>query len=248
MKNLPCLGFAASICALLSTPVWAQESAAVRPASSTAVGDTGIWYVPIAETLPKGKVSFGASMVNLDRSEAYSDIADYSGLFAYGVTNRLELFGGLAFQRRIDGDRVPLLGAGQPMDYPINRSWSTGVGDLNLGAKLNLVSQQQSRNVAFAVRAALKLPTADFDKGLGTGKADFLVDGIISREVNEQVDLAGYVGFRVRGAPDDYELSNGLRWGFGFGYPSRGRSRSSARPLARSISTAPSPSTDHERA
>ncbi len=162
-------------------------------------------------------------MVNLDRSEAYSDIADYSGFFAFGATNRLELFGGLAFQRRIDGDRIPLLGAGQPMDYPINRTWSTGVGDLNLGAKLNLVSQQQSRNLAFAVRAALKLPTADFDKGLGTGKTDFLVDGIISREANEKVDLAGYVGFRVRGAPDDYELSNGLRWGVGFGYPSRGR-------------------------
>jgi hypothetical protein len=80
MKIFLCLGVTASICALISTPVWAQEPAAVRPASSSAVGDTGIWYVPLGETLPKGKISFGASMLNVDRSETYSDIADFSGL------------------------------------------------------------------------------------------------------------------------------------------------------------------------
>jgi outer membrane protein OmpA-like peptidoglycan-associated protein len=223
MKNFRRLSATLAICAFLATSAWAQESAAVRPASSTAVGDTGIWYVPIGETLPKGKFSFGASTVNLDRSEAYSDIADFSGLFAFGATDRLELFGGLSFQRRIDGDRVPLLGAGQPMDYPINKSWSTGVGDLNIGAKLNLVSQQRSHNVAFAIRAGIKVPTADADKGLGTGKVDFLVDGVVSREANEKIDVAGYLGFKVRSDPDNYTLSNGLRWGVGFGFPSRGR-------------------------
>ncbi|MGH9659441.1 MAG: hypothetical protein ACRD96_12915, partial [Bryobacteraceae bacterium] len=223
MNMLRHFGMGLSICALLSTSAWAQESNAVRPASSTAVGDTGIWYVPIGETLPKGKFSFGASTVNLDRTEAYSDIADFSGLFAFGATDRLELFGGLAFMRRIDADRVPWGGGGQPMDYLVRGSWSTGVGDINVGAKLNLLSQQQSKSAAFAIRAAVKLPTASRDEGLGTGKADFFVDGIVSREANETVDVAAYIGVKVRSDPDDYTLSNGLRWGVGFGYPSRSR-------------------------
>ena len=63
----------------------------------------------------------------------------------------------------------------------------------------------------------MKLPTASFDDGLGTGSPDFLVDGILSKEINNKVDVAGYGGMLFRGSPDDYELSHGFRYGFGFG-------------------------------
>jgi hypothetical protein len=108
------------------------------------------------------------------------------------------------------------------MDYPVNDGWLTGFGDITVGGKFNVVSQATNNGVAFAVRAAVKLPTASFDDGLGTGKPDFLVDGILSKEINNKVDVAGYGGLLFRGSPDDYEMSHGLRYGFGFGWPSRG--------------------------
>jgi peptidoglycan-associated lipoprotein len=67
----------------------------------------------------------------------------------------------------------------------------------------------------------VKLPTADEEEGAGTGKPDFLIDGVLSKELNERVELSGFAGVIVRGNPDDWELTNGLRWGFGAGFPTR---------------------------
>lgn len=218
------LGIAIFVAVFLASgsPAWAQDAdQETRPASSTILGDTGLWFVPIGETLPKGKVSAMAARVNFDRTEAITDVSDFGAMFAFGASDRIELFGGFNFLRRIDADRRPLLGEGHPMDYLVNDGWSTGVGDVVVGAKFNITSQARANGVAFAVRAAAKLPTASRDDGLGTGRPDFIVDGILSRELGEQVDLSGYAGFRARGNPSDYTLSNGLRYGVGMGWPSR---------------------------
>jgi len=207
-----------------AAPAWAQsDDQATRPASSTILGDSGLWFVPMGETLPKGKFSGMAARVNFDRSEGFTDVSDINGMFAFGATDKVEIFGTLG-ARRIDADRRPVQAGGQPMDYMINDGWQTGFGDLTVGAKFNVLSQATTGNgPAFAVRAAVKLPTASFDDGLGTGQTDFMLDGILSKEINEKVDLAGFGGFRFRGSPDDYELSHGLRYGVGLGYPSRAR-------------------------
>ena len=80
------------------------------------------------------------SAVNFDRSEGFSDITDIGGMFAFGATDRIELFGALAY-RRIDADLVPVARNGQPQDYLINKGWSTGLGDVWVGAKFNITSQ-----------------------------------------------------------------------------------------------------------
>ena len=67
----------------------------------------------------------------------------------------------------------------------------------------------------------VKLPTGDTDSGAGTGKADFALDAIVSKEINQRVEVSGYGGFIVRGAPDEVETTNGFRWGLGAGFPSR---------------------------
>ena len=72
------------------------------------------------------------------------------------------------------------------------------------------------------MRGLIKLPTAkDDEEGVGTGKADFAVDAIVSKEINERVELSGFGGFIFRGDPDDVDLANGFRWGFGAGFPTR---------------------------
>ena len=61
----------------------------------------------------------------------------------------------------------------------------------------------------------VKLPIGDDGDGASTGKTDFIVDGIVSAYGPMRVEFSGYGGFMVRGNPDGYELTNGLRWGFG---------------------------------
>ena len=68
-------------------------------------------------------------------------------------------------------------------DYPLmGSSWSGNqLGDLLVGAKVNLLSESRQQPVAFALRGVVKLPTGKDDEGAGSGKADFLVDAIVSK-------------------------------------------------------------------
>ena len=71
------------------------------------------------------------------------------------------------------------------------------------------------------MRGLVKLPTGDTSSGASTGKADFAFDGMVSKEINERVEVSGYAGFIVRGSPDEVDTTNAFRWGFGAGFPTR---------------------------
>ena len=85
----------------------------------------------------------------------------------------------------------------------MTEGWSGNqFGDIWLGAKFNLSSQFDQKPVAFGLRGLLKLPTAkDDDEGVGTGKMDFAFDAIVSKEINERVELSGFGGIIFRGKP-----------------------------------------------
>ena len=134
MKILRPLAIGLTLSLVCTVSALAQDS---RPGSNTIFGDTGIWFVPTGETLPKGKWSGGVQLVNFDRSEGFSDITDIGGMFAFGATDRIEIFGTFGV-RRIDADLVPVARNGQPQDYLINKGWSTGIGDAWVGAKFNI--------------------------------------------------------------------------------------------------------------
>ena len=193
-----------------------------RPGGNTIFGDTGIWFVPTGETLPKGRWSGGVQLVNFDRSEGFSDITDIGGMFAFGATDRIEMFGAFG-ARRIDADLVPVARNGQPQDYLINKGWSTGIGDAWVGAKFNITSQAASNGYATALRVMAKMPTASADDGLGTGKPDFQFDLIGSREFAEKVELTAAAGIKMRGQPEGYNLTPGFMWGIGGAFPSRSK-------------------------
>jgi peptidoglycan-associated lipoprotein len=87
--------------------------------------------------------------------------------------------------------------------------------------KWNLMSQWQQKPVAFALRPMIKIPTGSKSGGASTGKADFAIDAVVSKEVNQRVEFSGYGGFIFRGSPDEVETTNAFRWGLGAGMPSR---------------------------
>jgi outer membrane protein OmpA-like peptidoglycan-associated protein len=216
-------------CALLSGTAGAQDAPAeTRNAFTTADGDTGLWYVPTAEVLAKGRWSASGYRVSMNYEPGFTNVADFPLTFGYGVTSRVELFGAFKAVTRIDRDLRPLFGTnadvGGPLPaYPFDKTTWTGSkrGDFLVGVKVNLLSESVQHPVALALRGSLKLPTGDKAGGVSTGKLDSFVDLIVSKEIPQAVELSGYAGGAFRGSPDEVSRSNALRWGVGAGFPSR---------------------------
>lgn len=109
----------------------AQTSSApagdTRPATTTFMGDTGLWFVPIGEVLPARKWSASAYRVNYDYDQGFTDVSNWPLTFAFGLGNRAEVFGAWTVVRRIDRDVRPIFLPGQPEaggvvnDYPFVR-------------------------------------------------------------------------------------------------------------------------------
>jgi outer membrane protein OmpA-like peptidoglycan-associated protein len=228
------LGLAAALGGV-AVPTFAQTQstpqtpppAETRPATTTPSGDTGIWFVPTAETLAPRKASFSVYRVNQDHQEGFTDVSNWPITFGFGAGERVELFGAITAVRRIDRDVRPIYAGGAfggvVNEYPfVNDGWiGNQFGDIWLGGKFNVTSQYRQAPAAFAVRAMVKVPTASTSDGAGTGKADFAFDAIVSKEINARVELSAFGGLIVRGDPDLFDVSNGLRWGFGAAMPTR---------------------------
>ena len=231
MQSRSILRFLGSACALwaIAAPVLAQtpsgqpaapatttEVTETRPATTTTSGDTGLWFVPTAEVLPAKRWSLSAYRVNFDRDQGFTDVSDWPLTLGVGLGDRAELFGAFTLVRRIDRDLRPLFVPTEPLaggvvnEHPfVRQGWSDNqLGDLWLGAKVNLTSQWRQQPAAVALRGMLKLPTAkDDDEGVGTGQLDFALDAIVSKEVNERVEVSGFGGVIVRGDPDGVDLA-----------------------------------------
>src|SRR5947209_8751270 len=157
-----------------SSTATAEET---RPATTTFFGDTGLWFVPTAEVLPRGKWSVSGYRRGTNWVQGYTNVGDFDGTFGVGVGGRAEIFGAFLFDTRIDRDTYPLFindsSLGGVIDrYPrVNQHWTgDNIGDFYIGAKVNLWSEYRQNPAAIAVRGMLKLPTADKDVGTGTGK------------------------------------------------------------------------------
>ena len=64
-----------------------------RPATTTFLGDTGLWFVPTAEVLPHGKWSVSGYRRGTNYIQGYTNIGDFAGTFAVGIKDRAEIFG-----------------------------------------------------------------------------------------------------------------------------------------------------------
>src|SRR5262245_35785448 len=114
-----------------------SSSTDTRPATTTFLGDTGLWNVPTGEVLPDRKWSVSAYRVNFDDNQGFSDVSNWPLTFGFGVRDRVEIFGSFVVVNRIDRDIRPLFLTAQPLaggfvpQNPFNRAaWSGNqVGD-----------------------------------------------------------------------------------------------------------------------
>jgi outer membrane protein OmpA-like peptidoglycan-associated protein len=201
----------------------------VRPATTSVYGDSGLWFVPTGEVLRDRTWSASAYRLNWDVRQGFTDISHFEGTFAYGIKGRAEIFGAVRFLTRIDRDTRPIFGfggeryGGVDNGYPFVRDGWIGnnFGDTFLGAKYGLMSESRQHPVAAAIRGMVKLPTGSADSGAGTGKMDFQVDFIVSKEIASTAEVSGSIGYRHRGDPDEYDLSSGIPFGVGAQFPTR---------------------------
>ena len=174
----------------------------VHPATPTYEGTTGLFHLPSAYTLPKGKFSFQLFRDNIDRDPKDVDFSIHGLSLGVGLTNKLELFGNFGLQNRVDSDA--LFQAGAPNDLPYVRlPWVTGTGDVKLGLKYNILNDYMGDAVGLAIRGYVKIPTADEADGLGTGKTSFGADLILSKGLgNGAADIHFLGGYKKNGDPD----------------------------------------------
>jgi peptidoglycan-associated lipoprotein len=188
-----------------------------------------LWFVPTGEVLPNGKWSVSAYRRGTNYIQGYTNVGDFAGTFAYGLRDKAEIFGSFLVDTRIDRDVRPIFvndpSFGGVIDrYPqVNKSWmGDNVGDFYVGVKYNFMSEYEQKPAAVAVRGIFKLPTGSTSNGVSTGKLDFAVDAIVSKEYQKEVEASGYAGWEFRGSPDGFSAPGGaFRYGVGVGLPSR---------------------------
>jgi hypothetical protein len=193
-----------------------------RPGTPTYRGDTGLFRLSSAYTLPKGKVSASFFRDNLDRDPKDIDFSVHGLTFAYGATSRLELFTSIGVQNRLNVDApaqpgffndLPFAGSADPA------SWQTGFGDVWVGGKYKMLDDYRGDGVGLAIRAQIKLPTADEEKGLGTGKVSGGGDLILSKRLGYGGELHAAIGYIGNSSPDGFSLGSAFTWGVGVNVP-----------------------------
>ncbi len=221
-----------AILAVLAAPRAAAQDAPAppsddtRPALPTFYGDTGLWFVSTAETLPARGWSFSLFRSNFDRRQGLTDISQAGITGAFGVTDRVEVFGSwrtVNIDRDVRPTFVPADAdyGGVSHEYPyMRRGWSKTLGGpIYAGFKYNFMSQGRNQPMALAGRGMIKFPTGS--SWSSTNDIDGHFDFIASGEANGAAEVTGNIGWIIRGDSDEFRVSDGLKWGVGAAFPSR---------------------------
>jgi len=190
-------------------------------------GDTGLWFVPTGEVLPSKRWSFSLYRSNYDKQEGLTDISHVALTTAVGLGGHVELFGSWGIVRVRRNVRNPTFVANDPefggvaQEVPyVRRGWSKNLGGpFEIGAKWALVSQAQGDSFSFAPRILVQIPGKNDWASTNAVRTDLGI--VLSREFNQAFELTGTTSFVLRADPDQFDVSNGLGWGFGASFPSR---------------------------
>lgn len=123
----------------------------------------------------------------------------------YGLIDRVEV--GIGFGGQLE-ERKEITGG---VDT------ESGIGDLVLGAKV-LINEQAGFIPANAIAGEVKFPTADEDKGLGSGEFDYDLTWIASFQLNDACALHLNVGYSWMGNTDDEVFCDVLHYSAALAY------------------------------
>jgi hypothetical protein len=148
-----------------------------------------------ADPVERGRIEVEAGVELETSTQSYSLTAPFS--FGFGVTDWLELAIKPSVLYQDDQDASPRRVA--------------GVGDLVLEAKARLPFKPLDLDLALVPN--LKIPTADEDRGLGTGKVDGGVVFVMTKAFTETRKLHFNVGYTAVGKTSNVDLQDQLFFG-----------------------------------
>jgi hypothetical protein len=119
-------------------------------------------------------------------------------------------------------DAPIVLGAGGPGKPP----WQTepagesasGLGDVLAGVRSQLMQSGKGYRPALSFEVDYKWATADKDKGLGTGEADYGAALDYVQPLSKAFQILGTAAYRWMGSPEGVHFDNRLRLEIGFGF------------------------------
>ncbi len=215
---------------IATTAAFAQDAERVarqtriEKQSATVTGDRGLFTVPSVETLNRGQYAFGIGWSNIDRTPRDLDINTFPLSFAVGVSKRLMFMGSVETQRQVKASNLAQLGFNAAYPY-VKTGFEKGLGDTWLGGKFR-VWRQPDNIGGMAIKAALKIGTADPKKGLGTGQMAGTLDLVFTSALpwifhNFLLhSTMGLTATRDGKDPTPLTLKDELRSGLGVAFPS----------------------------
>ena len=212
---------------LVSVPAATAQEIHKDPSSR---GTTGLFTVPLAAVLQPGQFSASVfySAVAQQAGDSNIETLGVAGGFAFAAAEGLEIYG--YFEPRVGIERDYLVqrtlvqpnSAAPRLDrHPFAvDGFSTGVGDLRIGAKWKVVGGAENYD-GIAIIGEVKFPTSDNDSGIGTGKFDVMGAFVSSAEAGEVLGISSMVGFNLRAEADGFDIGNEFIYGVGVHAPTR---------------------------
>src|SRR5688572_25912873 len=167
----------------------------------TTEGDAGLWWVPLADTNGKGRTRGSIQRNSYNTPQGQMNVANFTANVSFGLADRWDIFGAWDFIQRVDRDNQQLFntdperGGVDPRAPFANERWTGNkVGDLRVGAKFGVLSEEAGNGFGLAARGFVNLPTGDADAGGGQGGVAADVSGVLSKWLSRHVVLTGELG------------------------------------------------------
>jgi len=210
-------GFVAVLLAGMAAGAYAQ----VRTGNSSE-GDSGLFHVISSQTVSKNRLWFGVAYDNLDRDPLDADETHYRVGLGFGITDWLQVQAAWDVLTQYDIDPKGGATGFFNTQFISRNAWFSGLGDLWAGLKLRALDVRQ-QPVGLGVLARMKIPTASASDGVGTGKVDLDVRGLLEFNVQDTVGLFGNAGFLLAGKPEAHRVGNRFVYGAGLAVPYKTR-------------------------
>jgi hypothetical protein len=207
----------------LAMPAWGQDQESIArntriaKQSATISGDRGTFTVSSVETLNRNQFSYGYAWNNFDRTPSDLDVSTHTAFFSYGLTGRITLSAAFETKKQIVARNLAQTGFFNTLPF-VNSRYTSGYGDTVVRATYRL--QRKADNVGGpALSGFVKLPTADAEEGLETGKNDGGMDLIFTSVLPLNILLHSTMGLVATADPEvpsPITLKDEMRSGLGF--------------------------------
>lgn len=227
---------------LFSTAGFAGDKSKVKQLTPTVTGSTGLFKIALPDTLRQGEFSIAFHSFSVNREPGDLNFTVFPVSLTFGLHDRIEIFASFEAHKRVDADGYRVGGTsllsglspavlssgliGYYNDAPfINTGFGSGIGDLWVGAKFNLLSERRGAKFGLAVQPAGRFHVSDSPshqlRGLTSGGDDFQLDLLASKNLPQGGTLALSGGIMLAEDVSKVTRQNSFTWGVGLDYPLR---------------------------